>query len=218
MTTGDAYSSYKSHIPNGDNVKDCNGVIVSGVGHTRPSGGGERNPFGQDFSAAGFTWSNALCRQDSDGDGISNGAELGDPDCLWVQGNSPQFNVGITHPGINCGTLSCDGTASSAPSTAPALDGCDVYQANSSAYNEFTFTPHPVAPGTSYPKQYFRWPESTASAVVRFEFVNNNPQVVHHMLLYRCSQDVSGTYGTPVVGNSMGCTDVLMAWAVGGVR
>jgi hypothetical protein len=35
----------------------------------------------QDFAAAGYTWTVELCNKDSDGDGHSNGAELGDPDC-----------------------------------------------------------------------------------------------------------------------------------------
>ena len=26
---------------------------------------------------------------DSDGDGMSNGEELGDPDCVWTQGDTP---------------------------------------------------------------------------------------------------------------------------------
>ena len=57
---------------------------------------------------------------------------------------------------------------------------------------------------------------STESAVVRFDILNRNPEVVHHMLLYRCAQDMSSMYSTPRVGGGMGCDDVLMAWAVGG--
>jgi hypothetical protein len=35
----------------------------------------------QHFAAAGYTWTRELCQADDDGDGFSNGAELGDPDC-----------------------------------------------------------------------------------------------------------------------------------------
>jgi len=35
----------------------------------------------QDFAAAGYSWSEQLCKKDSDGDGYSNGEELGDPNC-----------------------------------------------------------------------------------------------------------------------------------------
>jgi hypothetical protein len=37
--------------------------------------------FGLDFWNNG--WGETLCKMDSDGDGISNGEELGDPDCIW---------------------------------------------------------------------------------------------------------------------------------------
>ena len=45
-------------------------------------------------------WTNTLCEKDSDGDGLSNGLELGDPSCTWAKGATPQFDRGITHPGI----------------------------------------------------------------------------------------------------------------------
>ena len=32
------------------------------------------------------SWTTALCNADSDGDGVSNGAELGDPNCIWTAG------------------------------------------------------------------------------------------------------------------------------------
>jgi len=30
-----------------------------------------------------------LCAKDSDGDGMTNGEELGDPNCVWTQGAVP---------------------------------------------------------------------------------------------------------------------------------
>ena len=36
---------------------------------------------------------------DSDGDGITNGEELGDPQCVWIPGNNPNRTTHITHPG-----------------------------------------------------------------------------------------------------------------------
>lgn len=41
----------------------------------------------QDFAAAGYTWSKQLCDRDSDGDGFTNGMELGDPDCQVSESN-----------------------------------------------------------------------------------------------------------------------------------
>lgn len=37
--------------------------------------------------------------KDSDGDGISNGEELGDPDCVWRENTIPDKNA-FSHPGI----------------------------------------------------------------------------------------------------------------------
>ena len=40
-----------------------------------------------------------LCAKDSDGDGRSNGEEMGDPECVWQQGQTPS-TAPIGHPGI----------------------------------------------------------------------------------------------------------------------
>ena len=44
-------------------------------------------------------WTPALCNMDSDGDGQTNGEELGDPHCVWTVGDIPARTVDITHPG-----------------------------------------------------------------------------------------------------------------------
>ena len=95
---GFSREEYRSRIPNGFNVLDGDGVAWPGVGHYNRGGGGPRNPFGLDFDAEGRTWTEALCRKDSDGDGLSNGEELGDPECTWSTGETPQFSI-VTHPG-----------------------------------------------------------------------------------------------------------------------
>ncbi|KAK0039879.1 temptin [Biomphalaria pfeifferi] len=103
---------YANLIPNGDNLPNpCKpGERWQGVGHNNPSGGLVRNNFGLDFKAANFTWTKELCEKDSDGDGRSNGEELGDPNCTWKQGKEPYRTTDITHPGINPKdpTFDCD--------------------------------------------------------------------------------------------------------------
>lgn len=94
-----SFAEFRDRIPNGYNVKDSNGQPWPGVGHYRDAGGGARNPFGTDFASAGFKWTRALCEMDSDGDGIPNGVELGDPDCVWKRGAIPA-GPAISHPGF----------------------------------------------------------------------------------------------------------------------
>lgn len=43
-------------------------------------------------------WTVALCNTDSDGDNRTNGEELGDPECVWKEGDTPAANA-TGHPG-----------------------------------------------------------------------------------------------------------------------
>eukprot|EP00746_Dinoflagellata_sp_MGD_P087711 gnl/MRDRNA2_/MRDRNA2_34768_c0_seq1.p1 gnl/MRDRNA2_/MRDRNA2_34768_c0~~gnl/MRDRNA2_/MRDRNA2_34768_c0_seq1.p1 ORF type:complete len:512 (-),score=45.46 gnl/MRDRNA2_/MRDRNA2_34768_c0_seq1:513-1970(-) len=46
-------------------------------------------------------WS-TICSNDSDGDGFTNGEELGDPCCIWKPGMATAWSFHITHPGYGC--------------------------------------------------------------------------------------------------------------------
>ncbi|EDV19969.1 expressed hypothetical protein [Trichoplax adhaerens] len=97
------YLPYQTKIPNGARVPNpcsSSNAIWAGVGHQAAAGGGARNPFGVAFANANRTWTMALCQADSDGDGKTNGAELGDPDCIWLEGSAPNMTTGLSHPGI----------------------------------------------------------------------------------------------------------------------
>ncbi|EDV24766.1 uncharacterized protein TRIADDRAFT_8412, partial [Trichoplax adhaerens] len=97
------YQRYQAQIPNGANVPDpCNTAqFWGGVGHQKRAGGGTRNTFGILMGEVGVQWGRSACLADSDGDGLSNGEELGDPNCVWsVGGNPPIRTTNITHPGI----------------------------------------------------------------------------------------------------------------------
>jgi MYXO-CTERM domain-containing protein len=75
----------------------CRATATNGVGTVRPcitchnnadGGGGCASPpclnqFGTAFNANGRTWNAALAALDSDGDGYTNGEELGDPEGMW---------------------------------------------------------------------------------------------------------------------------------------
>ena len=88
-----------SQIPNGA-AFSCNACHTAG-------GGTPRNSFGLEIetnflTAAGaagdVVWAPELAALDSDGDGIANGVELGDPDGTWVAGDANPEGEAF-HPG-----------------------------------------------------------------------------------------------------------------------
>ncbi|EGZ21631.1 hypothetical protein PHYSODRAFT_493144, partial [Phytophthora sojae] len=91
-----AKSCYVARIPNGGNVPS-----VPAIGHTDGTGrSSATNVFGKAFYSAGKAWTKALCMADSDGDGQTNGQELGDPCCEWnvTTNNVVRWTVGVSHP------------------------------------------------------------------------------------------------------------------------
>ena len=44
-------------------------------------------------------WTEDFCNADTDEDGKTNGEELGDPNCVWVEEGTPARTTDITHPG-----------------------------------------------------------------------------------------------------------------------
>lgn len=86
----DARPFRPGQVPNGS-------VLGCATCHVSAGGGGPRNAFGQqveaDFlSQAGFAgdvlWGPELAALDADGDGATNGEELGDPEGSWQAGDS----------------------------------------------------------------------------------------------------------------------------------
>ncbi|GMF42542.1 unnamed protein product [Phytophthora fragariaefolia] len=91
-----ARPAYVALLPNGGKVPG-----VEALGHVNPSGGGPNNDFGLDFVSAGKSWTKEFCEKDSDGDGQTNGQELGDPCCEWVENSNAvvKWSTGVSHPG-----------------------------------------------------------------------------------------------------------------------
>ena len=89
-----------SQMPNATPVgAGCNLCHTTG-------GGTPRNDFGLAVEALvtpngqEIFWGPELAALDSDGDGVSNGVELGDPDGVWVVGEAdPSDAANISHPG-----------------------------------------------------------------------------------------------------------------------
>ena len=117
LSTAHGMEIYTKRIPNPDGIDG-----VNALGHVATGGGGPRNQFGADFAAAGRTWSKELCQSDSDKDGVSNGAELGDPCCTWSVGNDAiLITEGLSHPGDASST-----TTSTDLTSAVCGDGADT--------------------------------------------------------------------------------------------
>lgn len=114
-----AIPKFVALIPNGDNVAG-----VAAVGHVNVAGGGPVNKFGEAFDDAGRKWTKDLCQADSDGDGQTNGQELGDPCCVWKSGSAPQLST-ASAPGDSTSksdpttwaNVNCDGTPKSSATT-----------------------------------------------------------------------------------------------------
>lgn len=89
-----AYKSYVALIPNAGNIAG-----YPAIGHPDAAGEEGVNDFGTAFATAGDAWTTALCQADTDGDGYTNGAELGDPCCTWTASNTAGLiTTGVSHP------------------------------------------------------------------------------------------------------------------------
>jgi len=116
-----ARPAYETALPN----------VNCGSCHVSAAGGGARNDFGQDVEASmpfagpnDATWAALFC-VDSDGDGKTNGQELGDPCGAWRVGDSdPDFSE--TNPGDAAATTDvvgeCDGAEPQTCDLTPPAD------------------------------------------------------------------------------------------------
>lgn len=218
-----AYQSYQGRVPNGNKIRDGNNDPWPGVGHKARNGGGPRNAFGSDFDAAGKSWTSSLCRKDSDGDGLTNGQELGDPDCKWSPGATPQFDTGLSHPGLaSYNEVEREVESCSAAYEVPPASAAD------SAVLNLTFAPYAVpTQHTTYAKYAFNLQDEIAALGlntaggdyfgIRFSIINKHPNVVHHLILYACGSQPDGiSTSTPGETDNMPCDSLRYAWAVGG--
>ncbi|XP_041368429.1 uncharacterized protein LOC121382865 [Gigantopelta aegis] len=217
--TTHAYRYFQDEIPNGDVVHHpCKpNFIWRGVGHRNVLGGGKLNPFGKDFKQV-KKWTRELCRKDSDGDGRTNGQELGDPDCIWSPGQFPTRVTNITHPGV------CDPWDGAKCKTKNIWVSCDAGEFKCDAINDpavksvtLRYPPTKVPPTeTNYMCMNFDLPKDDDYHVIATMPFINNTDVMHHIILYGCADDLQITsepyqcYMTP-----QGCTEVLGIWTLG---
>ncbi|NP_001191657.1 dopamine beta hydroxylase-like protein precursor [Aplysia californica] len=223
-----AYQRFLELIPNGGRVPSpCDGQPVwQGVGHITKDGGSQRNQFGIDFLSQGQTWTTELCEMDSDGDGRSNGEELGDPNCTWRQGAGPtQSDAVISHPGIcepvtsECcqrinSFLDCDGTRKLK---------CGHIQEDKTVKKELKLVRSPVpASETTYFCQVFDLDLDRDMHMVATEPMIDASQVVHHILMFGCDprdtldSRLKSPYPCEMVPHPS-CRSLIGAWTLGSV-
>ncbi|KAK3099911.1 hypothetical protein FSP39_011698 [Pinctada imbricata] len=167
-------------------------------------------------------WTKDLCHMDSDGDGRTNGQELGDPDCLWSPGNdSVLSDYNITHPGIceplndiNCrkenawlqcnDDFKCDGLKD------PDVRHFDLRLPNSTI----------PANETTLLCIILDVPTNGDYHIIGSTPIVDNSDLVHHIMVYGCSEKVREN----VVGKAYECLlspggacgkELIAGWAVG---
>ncbi|XP_053375721.1 dopamine beta-hydroxylase-like [Mercenaria mercenaria] len=221
---GESYPSFQQNIPNGEIVPSpCNpNHVWRGVGHKVKGGGGERNQFGIDFDENGYTWTEELCRMDSDGDGKTNGEELGDPNCNWSKGATPQTSLGLSHPGI------CEPLGSSACQGKNDFIDCATEDFKCNALSDPDIVSHTVrlsesdvpAEETTYICQVLDVPSDKDYHLVAAEPYIDNVNVMHHIIVYGCSDKANITQNQRepnkcFMNRVPGCEEMVAIWAVG---
>ncbi|XP_055897879.1 uncharacterized protein LOC106071279 isoform X2 [Biomphalaria glabrata] len=222
-----SYREFLSLLPNGQNVPDpCNpGTVWEGVGHLVKEGKSKRNAFGKDFHKYGKMWSKELCRKDSDGDGKTNGFELGDPDCTWTPGSLPK-GPSLSHPGI------CEPLESEQCKTVNSWLNCNI----AANYEMGQFCPHinnktitrdlrlspTLVPEkeTTYYCQLFDLRLTSDHHMVATQPLITTKLVVHHVLLFGCNprESLENVTRSPYLCDMVPhthCNSLIGAWTIG---
>ncbi|XP_048751432.2 tyramine beta-hydroxylase-like isoform X1 [Ostrea edulis] len=210
----------QTKIPNGDSVPHpCKpNYLWHGVGHRNELGGGLRNPFGEDFDASGKTWSPELCRKDSDGDGKTNGEELGDPNCLWRENAIPDKNA-FSHPGV------CEpyDSALCKPRNTWVLCKLEKFQCDAitepDVENITLRYPPTLVPNqeTNYFCMTFELPQDGDYHMIATQPYIDNEYVMHHILIFGCEESVTRAETVPKkcgMGSAK-CRSIIAGWTLG---
>lgn len=115
-----ARPTYQATIPFG---AITGGLKNNAFGHTSTGG---YSQFGRDYNANGRVWDSVLCNKDSDGDGLTNGEELGDPNCTWRVGDSLSGLVYQSDPSEICDPVCPTPSPTESPTPAPITEPIDV--------------------------------------------------------------------------------------------
>lgn len=182
-----------------------------------------RNAFGQDFELQGLRWTKDLCEADSDGDGFTNGEELGDPCCVWHEGAimplwMTEDEWEVTHPGF--------------PSSSPSgpinkTEVCkDIVRLESASYFnegeemitvEYIINEHEIdSRDTIYNDVLFNFWDNATYDVVGIEPIVDNAEMLHHFVMFTCS-NLTENPGVVLEDEEMleMCEEAVYIWAPG---
>ena len=185
-------------IPNGSKFSCANC-------HVDPSGGGSRNKFGLDVeklvSVGGHEefWGSALAKLDSDGDGKTNGQELGDPNGVWRSGQSnPGVLSAVTNPG-NQASVTSVGNIAGLPTE----------------YKLYNNYPNPFNPST---KIKFNLPEAAFTKLIIYDLIGKEVETLvnselksgTHEVTFDARNIASGVYIYTLQTNNFTSTKKLL--------
>ncbi|XP_053386346.1 MOXD1 homolog 2-like [Mercenaria mercenaria] len=217
-----SYRDFQSNIPNGVKVPNpCSPTeFWEGVGHLVKGGGGPRNPFGVLFKEQGYTWTKTVCNADSDMDGRTNGEELGDPNCDWKKGETPEYSTGLSHPGI------CEPYDSEDCKDVNSFLDCSEFKCDSIDEDTFSYdvrltTSSVPAEKTTYICQVLDLPSDGDYHLVATTPFIDNKNVMHHAIVYGCSDSANIeprhlSASQCFMSRIDGCDDIIAIWAIGG--
>lgn len=114
-TLARAWPSYNNHLPNAEAAGGCD-LCHGGSGLTAFA------EQARDVEVNGVSWSRLFC-QDADGDGQTNGQELGDPCGLWRRGADPPRTADLSEPSDEASMAAAPDVGCPSGETAPA--NCD---------------------------------------------------------------------------------------------
>ncbi|BFZ19034.1 hypothetical protein BsWGS_22073 [Bradybaena similaris] len=235
-----SYRTFQAYIPNGAAVPNpCKeGQIWEGVGHILNEGTGTKNRFGLDFLDAGKEWTYDLCIKDSDLDGMTNGQELGDPKCTWKRNSGPpERTTGLTNPAI------CDPWDSPKCMKTPLVGSryenqgqwlaemckSDKFVCPAMNETEVKTMELRMPPGSRIPPKETTYqcmvydiyaqgvPRDQDFHMVAVTPIIDNRNVLHHAVLFGCTDDTLPTNGSYECGMLAGptCSEFLNVWTVG---
>jgi hypothetical protein len=158
------------------------------------------NAFGQAFRDAGWKWTEELCKADSDGDGQTNGEELGDPCCQWKDGDLPSMHMASSfpsHPGLSSHTREayekpdCNSAEVQPSVKVPKMAAFQPGEIQK--HMDFIIKSYAIPPKeTTYVDMGFNFDDDAHSLyhIVYADALVDQPKHLHHFVLTGCSEKI----------------------------